>query len=98
MRLEALKTEPAMFRVTSLPETELTDEEWRARTKEPKAVFGLYAMDELVGMTSILLINDDEAYLGQSYIKIEYRGKGLSALFYKIRMAWALEKNEIIDN
>ncbi|WP_172277937.1 GNAT family N-acetyltransferase [Chryseobacterium sp. LAM-KRS1] len=92
MRLEALKTEPAMFRITHPSETKLTDEEWLARIKEPRAVFGLYLMDELVGMTSIVLLNDAEAYLGQSYIKREHRGKGLSALFYKSRIAWALKK------
>ncbi len=40
-------------------------------------------------MTRILLLNDKEGYLEQSSIRKEYRGLGLSLLFYKIRMAWA---------
>ncbi|SEW53494.1 GNAT family N-acetyltransferase [Chitinophaga arvensicola] len=91
MRLEAIKTEPSMFRCTTPAEADLTDEQWQERIKAPRAVFGLFANDELVGMTSLLLLNDHEGYLGQSYIKKEHRGQGLSALLYKIRMALALE-------
>lgn len=93
MRLEALNVEPAMFRVTVPPETEITDNEWQERIKEPRAVFGLYAEDVLIGITSIILLDHEEAYLGQSYIKKAHRGKGLSSLFYKIRMDWALAKH-----
>ncbi|OOG19276.1 hypothetical protein BWD42_04870 [Sphingobacterium sp. CZ-UAM] len=37
-------------------------------------------------MTSMLLLNKDEAYLGQSYIQPLYRRLGLSTLLYRIRM------------
>lgn len=89
LRLEALKLEPSMFRVTIPPETELSDAGWAERINETRAVFGLYHNNTLIGVTSILLLNDEEAYLGQSYIQKEYRGKGLSSLFYKIRLSWA---------
>lgn len=92
MRLEAIQTEPAMFRCTNPAETDLTDAQWLERVKDPRAVFGLFANDLLIGITSILLLDDNEAYLGQSYIKKDYRGQGLSALFYKIRLAWASER------
>jgi RimJ/RimL family protein N-acetyltransferase len=91
MRLEAIKTEPAMFRCSTPAEADLTDEQWVERIKNPRAIFGLWANDELVGMTSLLLLNDHEAYLGQSYIKKEHRGQGLSGLLYKVRMALASE-------
>lgn len=91
MRLESIQTEPAMFRCTTPAETDLTDTEWVERVKDPRSVFGLFANDELVGITSILSLSDQEGYLGQSYIRKEYRGQGLSALLYKIRMARASE-------
>lgn len=92
MRLEAIQTEPAMFRCTTPAEADLTDAQWLERIKDPRAVFGLFANEELVGMTSILLLNEEEGYMGQSYIQKEHRRKGLSTLFYKIRMAWALSR------
>eukprot|EP01133_Synstelium_polycarpum_P016518 gene16518-19633_t len=92
MRLEAIQTEPAMFRCTTPAEADLTDAQWLERIKDPRAVFGLFADDEFVGMTSIILLNKEEGYMGQSYVRKEHRGKGLSALFYKIRMDWALNR------
>lgn len=89
IRLEAIQSEPAMFRCSTPAEADLTDAQWQERIKDPRAVFGLFENDKLIGMTSILLLNDKEGYLGQSYIRKEYRGLGLSALLYKIRMAWA---------
>ncbi|MBB5637107.1 RimJ/RimL family protein N-acetyltransferase [Pedobacter cryoconitis] len=91
MRLEAIQMEPAMFRCTTPAETDLTDAEWVERVKDPRSVFGLFANDELIGLTSILLLNEHEGYLGQSYIREPYRGKGLSALLYQVRMARAAE-------
>ena len=89
IRLEAIQTEPAMFRSSIPAEVDLTDAEWQERVKYPRAVFGLFENDHIIGMTSILLTNEREAYLGQSYIRKDYRGMGLSTLLYKIRMAWA---------
>lgn len=89
MRLEALQTEPAMFRTSTPAEATLTDADWKERVQHPRAVFVLLENNIPIGMTSILLVDDDVAYLGQSYIKKEFRGKGLAALLYKARMAWA---------
>lgn len=91
MRLEAINEEPAMFRCSVPAEADLTDEQWQERIKFPRAIFCLFEHDKPIGMTSILLINEEEAYLGQSYIKKDYRGLGLSALLYKIRMDWAYQ-------
>ncbi|WP_164723269.1 GNAT family N-acetyltransferase [Chryseobacterium aureum] len=93
MRLEALKNEPAMFRVTTPPEVDLNDNDWKERLDLPRAVFGLYYNDILIGITSIILLNKKEAYLGQSYIIKEHRGKGLSSLLYNSRIAWAKNMN-----
>lgn len=89
MRLEAIQTEPSMFRCSTPAEADLTDVEWQERIKYPRAIFVLFDNDKPIGMTSILLTGKKEAYLGQSYIKKEYRGFGLSTLLYEIRMAWA---------
>ena len=89
IRLEAIQREPAMFRCSTPVEADLTDAQWQERIKYPRAVLGLFENKNLIGMTSILLLNDKEGYFGQSYIRKEYRGLGLSALLYKIRMAWA---------
>lgn len=91
MRLEAIQTEPAMFRSSTPAEADLTDDQWRERIKHPRAVFVLFESDKPVGMTSILLLNETEGYLGQSYIGKEYRGLGLAALLYEARLAWAAE-------
>jgi len=78
-----------MFRCSSPEEADLTDTQWKERINDTRAVFGLFENDKLISMTSILSLNDKEGYPGQSYIRREYRGVGLSALLYKIRMAWA---------
>ena len=89
IRLEAIQTESTMFRCNTPAEADLTDAQWQERIKHPRAVFGLFENDTLIGMTSILLLNDKEGYLGQSYIRKSYRGLGLSVLLYKARLAWA---------
>lgn len=89
MRLEALQIEPSMFRTSIPEEATLTDTEWKERIKHPRAVFVLLEKNTPIGMTSILLLKDEEAYLGQSYIQKEYRGIGLSVLLFKAPMKWA---------
>ena len=88
IRLEAIQTEPTLFRWSDPAESDLSDLDWQERIKYPRIVFGLFKKDELIGMTSMLLLNDSEAYFGQSFIRPKYRGQGLSNLLYKIRMAW----------
>lgn len=84
MRLEAIQSEPAMFRCSTPAEADLSDADWIERIKFPRAIFGLFENDTPIGMTSILKLNDEEAYLGQSYIKKEYRG---FPVFY-IKSGW----------
>jgi RimJ/RimL family protein N-acetyltransferase len=88
IRLEAIQTEPSLFRWSNPAESDLSDLDWQERIKYPRIVFGLFKKDELIGMTSMLLLNNTEAYFGQSFIRPKHRGQGLSSLLYKIRMAW----------
>jgi hypothetical protein len=55
IRLEAIQTEPAMFRCSIPAESDLTDAEWQEQVKYPRAVFDLFEHKKLIGMTSILL-------------------------------------------
>ncbi len=89
LRLEAIGVEPAMFRCSTPAEADLTDAEWQERIRHPRAVFVLYDQDVPIGMTSILLLNGELGYLGQSYIRKTYRGQGLASLLYEVRKAWA---------
>lgn len=95
IRLEALATEPGMFGNSYAMEAALPQEDWINRISLPgNARFGIYCNDELIGLTGII-INDakpTEAYMTQSYIHKAHRGKGLSAMLYDARIAWAKEK------
>ncbi|RFS26756.1 GNAT family N-acetyltransferase [Chitinophaga silvatica] len=93
IRLEAIRTEPSMFRCSTPAEEDLSDAQWQERVVSPRSVFGLYENDTIIGMTSILLLNEQEAFLGQSYIRKEFRGKGLASLFYKVRLEFAYGLN-----
>ncbi|MGC4057539.1 MAG: GNAT family N-acetyltransferase [Chitinophagaceae bacterium] len=58
------------------------------------ACFGLYHSDTLIGITGIVISkeNPQAAFLTQSFICPEQRGKGLSALLYEARIAWAVAR------
>lgn len=92
IRLEALEKEPGMYGNSYAMEAALTQEDWTNRISLPgHARFGLYCNDELVGLTAVIInaANHAEAYMTQSYIRKEHRGKGLSAMLYDARIAWA---------
>jgi RimJ/RimL family protein N-acetyltransferase len=92
IRLEALQTEPGMYGNSYAMEAAFTDEQWMDRIMKPgQARFGLYAGDELIGLTGIIIEDEEkgDAYMTQSYIRQEHRGQKLSRLLYEARMAWA---------
>lgn len=91
MRIESIQTEPTLFRRSTPPEIELSDRDWAERIRYPRIVFGLFENEKMIGITSMLLLNKEEAYFGQSFIQPLYRKLGLSSLLYKIRMVWANE-------
>lgn len=96
IRLEALEKEPGMFGNSHAMEAAMPHEDWVNRiVQHGHARFGLYFNDELIGLTAIIINaeNPVEAYMTQSYIRKEHRGKGLSTLLYDARIAWAKEKS-----
>lgn len=95
IRLEALQTNPEMFGSNYAKESQYTTQEWRAALESDKrAMFVLYAGEEMIGVTGVVLTKDDDskAALIASFIKPEYRGQGLARLFYQARIDWAKEK------
>lgn len=96
IRLEALRTEPGMFGSNYLREAAFTQDQWLERINNPDAAcLGLYCNNELIGITGIMLDKErpGSAILTQSYIRSSYRKKGLSALLFNARLAWARERN-----
>ena len=94
IRLEALKMEPHFFGSNYARETAFVDGEWQLRLSNPHSGFwGLYDGEECIGLTGIISNNSEltEARLIASYIRKQYRGLGLSALYYKERIRWAKE-------
>lgn len=92
MRLEALQTEAGNFGNSYAFEAAFTEAEWAGRISHPHGCcFGLYHDNELIGITGIISSggNPAEAYMTQSYIRKEYRGKNLSRMLYEARIDWA---------
>ncbi len=93
IRLESLLKEPAVFGSNYAREAAFEEAEWGNRLLNPDAAsFGLYRGSTLIGTTGILIIEPGVALLIASYIRAAYRGKGLSALLYEARIAWAKAK------
>ncbi len=94
MRLEALQNEAGMFGSTYAREAAFSDAQWMERIANPNsACLGLYYKNELIGITGIIRDHEQEdlGHMVQSYIRKAHRGKGLSTLFYKVRLDWARE-------
>jgi len=92
MRLEALKNEPGVYGANYAEEAALPESAWTEKINDPRrACFGLYADDELIGITGVIIDKDDtgKGHMIQSYIRKAYRELGLSAILYKARIAWA---------
>lgn len=100
LRLIALKTDPAMFGSTYEREAAYDELTWRDRvSRRGKEMFGLYDGERMIGLTGI--ITDSELDGGRtgvlvaSFIVPEYRGRGLSAMFFDARFKWAREQEYI---
>lgn len=93
IRLEALEREPHFFGAKHSVEVMFTEEQWKARLTDDgtHAHWGLYDGDICVGITGIAQAYGDSTagYLIASYIRNDYRRKGLSALYYRARIDWA---------
>ncbi|MEA2688848.1 MAG: hypothetical protein QOJ39_2396 [Candidatus Eremiobacteraeota bacterium] len=97
LRLFALQTEPGVFFSSYAREAPLSAEEWQTRMTGPdRQVFGAFDVDRLIGITGVVPFRDDPsgetAMLVMSYLLPDYRGRGLSALFYDARLRWLRER------
>jgi RimJ/RimL family protein N-acetyltransferase len=93
IRLEALQSHSGVYGSTYAREKEYTPTEWQDwLSQKGKCTFGLFDGDKLIGLTGIYTDRNDPdgktAVLAASYIKPEYRGRGLSGLLYKTRLDW----------
>ena len=96
IRLKALEMHPGFFAGELEASKQYTEEHWRQNLDgKGKAIFGLFDRDTLVGITAIFTYkNDPTERTGQmayNYIEPAFRGIGLSNMFYKARIEWALE-------
>lgn len=92
IRLEALQTNPEMFGSNYAKESQYTPQDWQdVLNSNARAMFALYDQDEIIGVTGVVLKKEDssKAAMIASFIKPEYRGNGLSKLFYQARIDWA---------
>lgn len=92
-RLEALKAAPGVFATSYEEAAARSPQEWQATIKgSAHQVFGLFDGERLIGITAVLTWRDDPsgqtAMLAMSFILPEYRGRGLSRLFYEARLDW----------
>lgn len=93
-RIAALRAEPGVFAASAADAEKRTEAEWRTTIEGAgNQVFGLFDGEALVGITAVFTLRDDPtgktALLAMSFIAPAYRGRGLSALFYEARLAWA---------
>ena len=99
IRLEALQKEGRLFASSYEIESKYPLEDWERKCTQDGAhcVMGLFDGADLIGISLVLPYDNDTSgktgLLGQSYIKREYRGKGLGNLLYSARMKWILEKS-----
>jgi RimJ/RimL family protein N-acetyltransferase len=94
IRLEALVKDGWFFGSTYEIESTRTDDMWHNRLSNGgSAIWGLYDGDECIGLTGLYIKADepDTVMFMASYIRSEYRRKGLSKLYYQTRLAWARE-------
>ena len=99
VRLDALQKEGRLFASSYDIESEFPFEYWERKcTDDGKhCAMGLFDGAGLIGISLVVPYDNDTSgktgLLGQSYIKHEYRGKGLGNLLYSARMKWILEKS-----
>lgn len=96
LRLEAVTNNLHYFGNTPEEVMAKPENDWKRRIdSEGQRMFGLFDKGQLVGITDIFIdLKKDPAgqiaNLSTTYIKPEYRGRGLTALFYNARFEWAL--------
>lgn len=94
LRLKSLQFDPTVFGSNYQKESAYTEADWRKMLQnEDTAIFLLYEDDAPIGITGISVDRDDsakkKAHLWGSWLEPHIRGKGISALLYQARIAWA---------
>lgn len=97
IRLEALAQHPGAYFTSHAEAAARSEAQWRAMVDDPDmAIFGLFDGDTPAGLTAAFIDRKDftraTAGLAMSYIRPAWRGRGLAALFYAARLAWAREQ------
>lgn len=100
VRLTALLTDPRVFGSRYEEECHKDESEWRAQLSSPKvALFVLFDGNSPIGMTAISYNKDDpeqkSAILWGSWLRPEYRKRGLSDMMYKARLTWVEAQPDI---
>lgn len=99
MRLRAV-SEFSNYFLDNASNCEARDESfWREMlSKDDCAIFGLFDKNTHIGITGAFRwkeSREDTVILGMSYLLANYRGRGLSRLFYEARINWAKEQKGI---
>ena len=95
IRLQALQTNPETFGSTFVKEAAYTQDDWISLLEnQSRAVFALYYSTSIIGLCGVAVKKEDRAtaILFSAFIKIPFRGKGLSKMFYQTRIDWARQQ------
>lgn len=100
MRLKALQMHSDVFASPYAKEAVEPDSWWQQTLDgKGKAVFGIFDGKAMIGFTGIFTARIDPTsqtgILAMSYIEPDYRGQGLSQLFYKARIDWAINQPQL---
>lgn len=93
IRLEALSLHADVYGNSLELEKSWSDRHWQEMLSDGRhAFFGLYDGDGLIGCTAVFTDRNDAsgktALLAGSYIREDYRGRGLSRKLYEARLEW----------
>ncbi|MEO5938902.1 MAG: GNAT family N-acetyltransferase [Sphingomonas sp.] len=92
LRLRALGESPGNFFRALADEEAAPDSRWiDLLSSDRQALFGLFDDDHLIGITGVFTDRDDPttADFGMTWLDPAWRGRGLSAIYYRERIAWA---------
>lgn len=100
MRLEALSKHENFFAFSYESALAKEDSFWQEKLLDvdKAAIFGLYDEDKSIGLTAIFRNwtgLEGVAVLAMSYIRDEYRKRGLSEKLYQARIDWAKAQDDI---
>ena len=98
IRLKALKADPTAFSSSYEKEITYKDMEWQAYlSRQKKAVFLIYAHNNVIGLTGIMQKPErpEIAFIWGSWLDPAWRGQGLITKAYQNCIAWAKAQKTI---